>query len=92
MRGAEMTPQLTTTVAELMQTGYRGLDVMERHLQGGREFFAGDRPTVADVALYAYPRLCSEGGYDLSGYPSVEAFLGRVEALPGYVPAPAFPY
>ena len=43
---------------------------------------------VADVALYAYPRLSPEGGYELGGYPLVRAWLERVEALPGYVAPP----
>ena len=60
---------------------------MERHL-GDREFFVGDRPTVADVALYAYPRVCSEGAYDLEGFPAMRARLERIAALPGYVPPP----
>jgi glutathione S-transferase len=46
--------------------------VMERHL-GDREFFVGDSPTVSDVALYVYPRVCPEGGYDLGGFPAVRA-------------------
>jgi glutathione S-transferase len=94
MRGAQMTQQLGTVVDDLMAAGYRGLSAMEQHLQGtgGGAFFVGDSLTIADVALYAYPRLCPEGGYDLSDYPAVRVFLERVESLPGYVPAPAFPY
>jgi len=60
---------------------------MERHL-GGREFFVGENPTVADVALYAYPRLCPEGGYDLEDFPAVRAWLERIASLPGYVAPP----
>lgn len=60
---------------------------MERHLED-RKFFVGERPTVADVALYAYPRVCDEGCYELADYPNVRAWLERVEALPGYVPPP----
>lgn len=96
MRAVKMTPQKTAEVEGLFVMGYKALGVMEWHLSGDggpeREFFVGDRPTTADVALYAYPRLCSEGGYDLAEYPRVLAFLERVEALGGYVPAPAFEY
>ena len=83
----EMTPQKEAELEGLFEAGYKALGVMERYL-GGREFFVGDRPTVADIALYAYPRLCPEGGYDLEGYPRVRAWLERVEGLPGYVPPP----
>ena len=63
------------------------LGVMERHL-GEHDFFVGDSPTIADVVLYVYPRLCPEGGYDLESFPAVRAWLERIAALPGYVPPP----
>ena len=87
MWGVEITPQRQAELEGYFEQGYRALGVMERYL-GGREFFVGDRPTVADVALYAYPRLCHEGGYDLDDYPTVRAWMDRVAALPGYVPPP----
>ena len=83
----EMTPQREAELEQHFEQGYRALGVMERHL-GDREFFVGDRPTVADVALYVYPRLCPEGGYDLDGFPAVRAWLERIANLPGYVPPP----
>lgn len=58
---------------------------MDRHL-GERAFLAGDRPTIADVAMYAYTAHAPEGGVSLAPYPAVRAWLGRVEALPGFVP------
>ena len=83
----EITPQRQAELEGYFEQGYRALGVMERYL-GGREFFVGGRPTVADVALYAYPRLCPEGGYDLADYPTVRAWMDRIAALPGYVPPP----
>jgi glutathione S-transferase len=87
MWGVEITPQRQAELDGYFEQGYRALGVMERYL-GDREFFVGDRPTVADVALYAYPRICHEGGYDLKNYPMVRAWMDRVAALPGYVPPP----
>jgi glutathione S-transferase len=55
---------------------------------GGRELFVGENPTIADVALYAYPRLSPEGGYDLAGFPAVRSWLERIASLAGYVPPP----
>src|SRR6185437_13330191 len=46
-------------------SGYRALDAMERHLAGGREYFVGDGPTLADIALYAYTHVAHEGNFDL---------------------------
>jgi glutathione S-transferase len=87
MWGVEMTSQRRTEQEQLFEQGYRALEVMERHL-GDHDFFVGDSPTVADVALYVYRRLCSEGGYDLEGFPAVRAWLERIATLPGYVPPP----
>jgi glutathione S-transferase len=81
----EITPQRKTELKQLFEQGYRALYVMERHLSD-REFFVGDRPTVADVALYVYPSIAPEGGFDLASYPGVRAWLDRVAALPGYEP------
>ena len=58
---------------------------LEAHL-AGRDWLVGDRPTIADVALYSYVARAPEGNVDLSGYPHVNAFLRRIEALPGFTP------
>ena len=58
---------------------------MEDHLKAG-DFFVGDRYTIADIALYAYTHVAGEGGFDLSGFPAVRAWLERVAAQPGHVP------
>ena len=51
----------------------------------GREWLVGGAPTIADVALYSYIARAPEGNVDLRGYPHVNAWLKRVEALPGFV-------
>ena len=51
-----------------------------------RDWLVGDHPTIADVAIYSYVARAPEGNVDLSAYPSVNAFLRRIEALPGFVP------
>ena len=81
----EITPQREAELEQFFEQGYRALSVMERHLSD-HEFFVGDRPTVADVALYVYPSVAPEGGFDLEPYPAVRVWLDRVAALPGYVP------
>ncbi len=81
----EITPQKETELEQHFEQGYRALSVMERHL-GERTFFVGNRPTVADIALYVYPHLCPEGGYDLGSFPAVRAWRERISALPGHLP------
>jgi glutathione S-transferase len=69
---------------ERMQAGHRALAAMERHLDG-REFFVGEAPSLADIALYGYTHVAHEAGFELDAYPAVQAWLGRVAALPGHV-------
>ena len=50
-----------------------------------RNWIAAAQPTIADVALYSYIARAPEGNVDLTAHRSVQAWLGRVEALPGFV-------
>jgi len=69
---------------EWMEHGYRALQVMENHLKEHR-YFAADRYTVADIALYAYTHLADQCDYDLAGFPAVGEWLDRMAAHPGHV-------
>lgn len=71
-------------IAEKVKGGYRALDVMERYLPD-RAFLVGERYSIADISLYAYTHVAHEGGFDLSGYPAIRAWLDRVAAQPGHV-------
>jgi glutathione S-transferase len=68
-----------------MEEGYRALQVMENHLKQHR-YFAADRYTIADIALYAYTHLAHLCDYDLSLFPAINAWLARVAEETGYVP------
>ena len=69
---------------ELIARAHRILKLIDEEL-AGREFIAQPHPTVADVALYSYIARAPEGNVDLSFYPNVNAWLRRIEALPGFV-------
>jgi glutathione S-transferase len=73
-----------------VERGHEALAALERHLRG-RAFLVGERPSVADVALYAYTHVAPEGGFALERYPAVGAWLERVKARPGHIGALA-PY
>jgi glutathione S-transferase len=68
--------------------GDSALKLMDEHL-AGRAFFVGERPSLADIALFAYTHVAGEGGFRLDAYPNVQAWLGRVAAEPGFVPIDA---
>lgn len=67
------------------QAGEAALAVMERHL-AERNFFVGDRYTIADIGLFAYTHVAHEGGFDLAKFPAVQAWIERVKAQPKYIP------
>ena len=69
---------------KLHKGGYKALKVMERQLQM-TPYLVGDQYSIADIALYAYTHVAHEGGFDLSGYPGIEAWLKRVAEQPGHV-------
>jgi glutathione S-transferase len=66
------------------EQGYRALRIMENHLKHHR-FFAADRYTVADIALYGYTHLAHECDFDLNPFPAVRAWLDRVTAQASHV-------
>ena len=67
-----------------MEEGHRALGVMEKHL-AVHDYFAADRYTIADIALYAYTHVAHQCDYDLTAFPAIRAWLARVAAEPGHV-------
>lgn len=65
--------------------GYAALGVMNRQLQE-HPYMAGATFTIADIALFAYTHVAHEGGFDLSGYPAVQEWIGRIQARPKFTP------
>jgi glutathione S-transferase len=64
--------------------GYKALGVMELQLTN-TDFLVDDEMTIADISLFAYTHVAHEGGFDLSAYPAVRAWLDRVSRLPRHV-------
>lgn len=71
---------------EVIGRAHAVLKTIEEELAGQQWIIGGDRPTIADVALYSYIARAPEGNVDLAPYANVAGWLGRVEALPGFVP------
>lgn len=78
-------PAREAEIPALLRKGEQALLVMEQHLQRC-DYLAADRYTVADIALYAYTHVAHEGGFELTPYPAIRAWLTRVAAEPGHVP------
>ena len=78
------TPERARLLADRRDGGFAALRVMEQHL-AKHELFAGGY-SIADIALYAYTHVSHEGGFPLDDFPAIRAWLGRVQAQPGFVP------
>ncbi len=66
----------------LFERGGSALARMETALAAS-PFLVGEALTLADIALVAYTRVAHEGGFDLSGYPAVQAWVARAEGALG---------
>jgi glutathione S-transferase len=64
--------------------------VMEHELSA-QPWLAGFAPTLADIANYSYVARAPEGRVSLQDYPSLRAWLQRVEGLPGFRAMPKTP-
>ncbi len=80
-----MTPERRAALEGKREQGYAALGVMERHLEGS-EFLVGADYTIADIALYAYTHVAGEGGFDLSPFLAVRAWLARCASRPNHIP------
>jgi glutathione S-transferase len=66
------------------EPGYAALKVMENHLIC-HTFFVGERYSIADIALFAYTHVADEGGFDLTKFPAIQAWIERVKAQSRYI-------
>ena len=60
-------------------------DIMNQVLNA-TPFLCGAMPSIADVALYTYTAHAPEGGISLEQYSSLLSWVGRIQALPRFVP------
>ncbi|MGY6710684.1 MAG: glutathione S-transferase family protein [Rhizobiaceae bacterium] len=78
----DVTPE---RLAALLRQGNKALSVMEDRLLES-PFMAGQAPSIADIALYAYTHCAEDGGFELAGFSAITAWLERVRSLPGFRP------
>jgi glutathione S-transferase len=77
----------SATLAYMRARTESALSIVDKHL-AQRRFMLGDRPTIVDFSLVGYLYYPSEEtGFDLaSAFPAIDAWRGRVAALPGWKP------
>jgi glutathione S-transferase len=80
---------------ELVEEAAYRLQDMDDHLTlaelDGRLWFAGDRPTIVDVAAFGPAGLSNDYGVEHDAFPAVRRWIGRFRALPGFLPMPGIP-
>ncbi len=64
--------------------GLKALAVMEAQLSK-TPYLVGQSYTIADISLYGYTHVAHEGGFDLSAFPAIQAWLDRVASHPKHV-------
>ena len=71
-------------MAELLERGHAHLQIIEDRL-ASRDWLLGEGPSLADICLYGYTHTAgSRGGFDMSRFPGINTWIGRISALPGY--------
>ncbi|MBM5571136.1 MULTISPECIES: glutathione S-transferase family protein [Deefgea] len=60
------------------------LTMLNQHLTQSA-WLAAAHITIADIAIYPYIALATEGKVDLHGYPAVVAWIKQIQSLHGYV-------
>ncbi|MFM2402703.1 MAG: hypothetical protein RL223_583 [Pseudomonadota bacterium] len=73
--------------ADTLRRSARILPLIDAHL-AHRDWLAAPQATIADCAVFPYLALAHEGGVDLAPYPHLRGWIGRVKALPGFLPMP----
>lgn len=76
--------QLAETFTFKVGVAQEALGVMNAHLST-RDWLAAGAFTIADMAVYGYTHRAEAGGFEMTPYPAVKAWLARVAALPGHV-------
>jgi glutathione S-transferase len=71
-------------LAEKRAPGQAALRIMNQHL-AQHDFFVAGRYSIADIGLYAYTHVAPEGGFELTAYPNILAWLDRVASQPAYI-------
>ena len=78
---AHLSEQQRAQIPAKRIAGEDALALMDEHL-AGREWFVGDRLSLADIALYAYTHVAEAGCFRLRERTQVCAWLDRMAALP----------
>jgi glutathione S-transferase len=72
---------------EVIPRAHAILRLIDDQLSAGA-YVCGDKPSIADIALYSYIARAPEGNVALDDYDHIQRWLADIEALPGFVEFP----
>ena len=64
--------------------GIKALNTMEQQLSQ-HHFIAGEKPSIADIALFAYTHVAADGGFELAPYTGIRDWIDRITRMPGFI-------
>jgi len=70
-------------LVQSQQIGMVALSALEGQLKS-HAWLVGEQVTIADLACYPYVALAPEGEVSLDAFPSIQQWIMRIQALPGY--------
>lgn len=71
-------------LVNLQERGYQALQIMEKHLSNSL-FFVDNNYSIADIALYAYTHIAEDGGFNLTPFAAIQAWMQRVQTQPEHI-------
>ena len=83
MRG--IADQMASRIADFQEGAYVAIGKVDDWL-ATHDWLVDDRYTIADIGMFGYVSMASQGGYDMTRFPSIDAWIARVKARPGWVP------
>ena len=83
MRG--IADQMAQRIADYQEGVYPALAKADEWL-ATHEWLVDNRYTIADIGLFGYVAMATQGGYDMTRFPALNAWLARVKAEPGWMP------
>jgi glutathione S-transferase len=83
MRG--IADQMASRIADFQEGAYVALGKVDDWLST-QDWLVDNRYTIADIGMFGYVAMAPQGGYDMTRFPAIGAWLARVKAQPGWVP------
>jgi glutathione S-transferase len=83
MRG--IADEMAGRIADCQEGAFVALAKLDDWL-AAHDWLVDNRYTIADIGMYGYVSMAPQGGYDMARFPSIGAWIARVESRPGWVP------